>query len=218
MSSIPEAAPLRVVIVDDHPFYRQGLARSLRANGIDVVAEAANGEAAIRAVDETAPDVVVMDLKMPRMSGSDATRALTDRTPATRILVLSVSAEEDDVTDAFLAGASGYVLKERPVGEVIAGIRAIASGQPHISPDIAMPLLRRVAGRAHAATEPPGVSLSAQERTMLDLLAAGTADHRIADTLGIGTDELHVQASSVLMRLHLESDLRSSLRTPRRGH
>ena len=204
MNSLPAPEPLRVVIADDHPFYRQGLARSLRASGIDVVAEAANGEAAIRAVDETAPDVVVMDLRMPRMSGTEATRRLSVQAPATRVLVLSVSAEEQDVTDAILAGAGGYVLKERPVQEVIAGVRAIASGELHISPELAMPLLRSV---LEGLPEPAGMQLSPEERELLDLLVAGAREHEIADTLAVSPGALRTRASGILRKLPREGRL-----------
>jgi len=117
---------LRVVIADDHLFYRDGLARLLRETGIEVVAAVPNGEAAIHAAERTSPDVVVMDLSMPGMSGVEATRRLTGRDPAIPVLVLSVSAQEADVTDALLAGASGYVLKDGPLEEIVAGIRATA--------------------------------------------------------------------------------------------
>jgi DNA-binding NarL/FixJ family response regulator len=110
--------PLRVVIADDHPAYRAALARVLRESGIDVVAEASNGEAAIRAALETQPDVVVMDLNMPGLSGLDATRRLRDEAPSTRVLVLSVSAQEEDVSEAIQAGAHGYVLKDGPLEEI----------------------------------------------------------------------------------------------------
>src|SRR5918999_5098391 len=119
-------ASLRVVIADDHPFYRDGLVRLLRHSGIEVVAEVPNGEAAIRVVHETDPDVVVMDLNMPGVSGLEATRRLAEEAPETRVLVLSVSAEQGDLTEAILAGASGYVLKDGPVEEIVAGIRAAA--------------------------------------------------------------------------------------------
>jgi DNA-binding NarL/FixJ family response regulator len=121
-------AALRVVIADDHHAYRHGLAVLLRENGIDVVAEVPDGGAAIRAVEEVAPDVVVMDLSMPGVSGLEATRRLAARSPATRVVVLSVSALALDVTDAVQAGADGYVLKDRPVEEVVAAIRAAAAG------------------------------------------------------------------------------------------
>jgi DNA-binding NarL/FixJ family response regulator len=91
MSATPE--PLRVVLVDDHPVYREGLAKLLRQSGVDVVAQAGNGEGALAIVEDTAPDVVVMDLNMPGMSGVDVTRRLIERTPASRVLVVSVSAQ-----------------------------------------------------------------------------------------------------------------------------
>jgi DNA-binding NarL/FixJ family response regulator len=129
-------ARLRVVIADDHPAYRAGLARMLRANGIDVVAEASNGESAIRTVVETNPDVVVMDLNMPGLSGLEATRRLVDAAPSTRVLVLSVSAQGGDVAEAMEAGAYGYVLKDGPLEELVGGIRAAAAGQAVISPRV----------------------------------------------------------------------------------
>jgi DNA-binding NarL/FixJ family response regulator len=124
------------VIADDHPAYRAVLARMLRENGIDVVAEASNGEAAIRSVAETDPDVVVMDLSMPGLSGLEATRRLVAAVASTRVLVLSVSAQGDDVAEAMAAGAHGYVLKDGPLEEVVAGIRAAAAGQAVISPRV----------------------------------------------------------------------------------
>jgi DNA-binding NarL/FixJ family response regulator len=130
------AARLRVVIADDHPAYRAGLARMLRVNGIDVVAEVSNGDAAIHAVEEHAPQVVVMDLNMPGLSGLEATRRLVDAAPGTRVLVLSVSAQADDVSEAIEAGAHGYVLKDGPLEEVLAAIRAAAAGQAVISPRV----------------------------------------------------------------------------------
>jgi DNA-binding NarL/FixJ family response regulator len=200
--------PLRVVIADDHPYYRRGLVRSLRTRGIDVVAEAPSGEAAIRAVEATSPDVVVMDLKMPGMSGVEATRQLAARAPASAVIVLSVSNEEDDVTEAILAGASGYVLKESPVDEVIAGIRAAASGEPHISAAITLPLLRRLRESA-APRSGTATRLSAAEDQVLDLLDRGKDDDEIATTLGIGTAAVRRHVSSILTKL-VHATLRSS--------
>ena len=134
IAAIPQ--PLRVVIADDHPAYRAALARVLRENGIEVVAEASNGESAISAVDETAPDVIVMDLNMPGLSGLEATRRLAEEAPSTRVLVLSVSAQADDVGSVMEAGADGYVLKDGPFEEVVVGIRAAAAGHAMISPRV----------------------------------------------------------------------------------
>jgi DNA-binding NarL/FixJ family response regulator len=193
--------PLRVVIADDHPYYRRGLVRSLRARGIEVVGEAPNGEAAIRAVEETAPDVVVMDLKMPGMSGIEATRRLTARAPASRVLVLSVSNDEEDVSHAVLAGACGYVLKESPVDEVVAGIRAAAAGESHISQAITTPLLRRLREPAGAQPDMASVRLSDREREVLELLARGKEDDAIAETLRISAESVRRHASSILTKL-----------------
>ena len=193
--------PLRVVVADDHPYYRRGLVRSLRARGIEVVAEAPNGEAAIRAVVETAPDVVVMDLKMPGMSGFEATRQLTARTPACRVLVLSVSNDEEDVSDAVLAGACGYVLKESPVDEVIAGIRAAAAGESHISREITTTLLQRLREPIGPRPDMASVRLSDRERDVLELLARGKEDEEIAEALGMSAGEVRRHASSILTKL-----------------
>jgi DNA-binding NarL/FixJ family response regulator len=125
--------PLRVVVADDHPFYREGLVQSLRASGIDVVGEVPNGEAGIQAVEETAPDLVLMDLNMPGISGVEAARQLSKRSPTTPVLMLSVSAEETDMAEAISAGAIGYVLKESPQEEIVAAIRSAAAGQPVVS-------------------------------------------------------------------------------------
>ena len=193
--------PLRVVVADDHPYYRRGLVRSLRARGIDVVGEAPNGEAAIRAVEEMAPDVVVMDLKMPGMSGFEATRRLTARAPASRVIVLSVSNDEEDVSDAVLAGACGYVLKESPVDEVVAGIRAAAAGESHISQAITTPLLRRLREPAGVRPDMARVRLSDREHEVLDLLARGKEDDEIAEALGVGAESVRRHASSILTKL-----------------
>jgi DNA-binding NarL/FixJ family response regulator len=193
--------PVRVVVADDHPYYRRGLVRSLRARGIVVVGEAPNGEAAIRAVEETAPDVVVMDLKMPGMSGFEATRQLTARAPASRVIVLSVSNDEQDVSDAVLAGACGYVLKESPVEEVVAGIRAAAAGESHISKAITTPLLRRLREPAGVRPDMASIRLSDREREVLDLLARGNEDDEIAEALGISPESVRRHASSILTKL-----------------
>lgn len=134
MSELRPVESVRVVIADDHPFYRRGLGRLLRKCGIDVVGEAPNGEAAIVAAQEAAPDVVIMDLNMPGLSGAEATRRLLDRAPKSRVLVLSATAQDSDVTEAFFVGASGYLTKDLPVDELVEGIRAAAAHRAVVSP------------------------------------------------------------------------------------
>jgi DNA-binding NarL/FixJ family response regulator len=204
-----------VVIADDHPVYRQGLAKLLTRSGVEVVAETANGQATIEAVEETAPDVVVMDLNMPGMSGLEATRRLTERSPATRVLVLSVSAEEVDVTNAIVAGATGYVLKDRPVEEVVDGIRAAAAGESLISPRIASMLLRRIRERTAAPSNLPSISLSDRELEVLKLMAEGKANVEIGEELFIGSSTVRNHISSILMKLQVDNRVQAAVRAVR---
>jgi DNA-binding NarL/FixJ family response regulator len=201
---------MRVVIADDHTFYREGLARLLRKFGVDVVGEAPDGEAAVRLVEETSPDVVLLDLRMPGVSGLDAVRRLTEDATATRVLVLSVSAEESDVTDAIAAGASGYVLKDEPVEEVIAGIRAAAAGGARISPGTATALLGRVRGAIEAGDDLAGGGLSTTELQVLDLVAAGKADREVSERLSIGEGTVGDYVRSIVTKLQVERRVRGA--------
>jgi DNA-binding NarL/FixJ family response regulator len=215
VSALNSAEPLRVVLADDHPFYREGLARLLEQSGIDVVRSVPNGEAAIQAVEELAPDVVVMDLNMPGLSGMEATRRLTETAPATRVLVLSVSAQEEDVTEAILAGARGYVLKDGPVEEVVAGIRAAAAGHSLISPRIATGLLQRMRDSAEPEVSLERVQLSAREYEVLGLLAEGRANHEIAEALVISPSTVHNHISSILIKLQVDNRVQAAVRAVR---
>src|SRR5918992_6132162 len=192
---------LRVVIADDHPHYREGLARLLRKNGIDVVGEAPNGEAAIRAAKDTAADVVIMDLNMPDISGTEATRRLLERAPESHVIMLSVSARDEDVTDAIRGGASGYLVKESPVEEVIEGIRAAAAGQTLVSPRVATVLLRRVRDAIFADEFSPSTRLSGRELEVLSLLADGQADQKIADALTMTVSGVRDLAAGIITKL-----------------
>jgi DNA-binding NarL/FixJ family response regulator len=207
---------LRVVLADDHPYYREGLARLLRKNGIDVVGEVPNGEAAIRAAKDTAADVVIMDLNMPDISGTEATRRLLERAPESRVIMLSVSARDEDVTDAIRGGASGYLVKESPVEEVIEGIRAAAAGQTLVSPRVATVLLRRVRDAVFADDFSPSTRLSGRELEVLGLLADGQADHEIAAALTMTVSGVRDLAAGIITKLQLEGGGPSAM--PREDH
>jgi DNA-binding NarL/FixJ family response regulator len=209
------AGPLRVAIADDHPFYREGMVRLLRRSGIDVVADVPNGEAAIQAVIELAPDVVVMDLNMPGMSGLEATRRVTEQAPATRVLILSVSAQESDVIDGLLSGARGYVLKDGPVEEVVDGIRAAAVGETFVSPRIANVLLQRVRGTVGTDEETAAVRLSSREHETLSLLAEGKASDEIAEAMGIDSAAVRGHITSMLTKLRADNEEQEAARAPR---
>jgi DNA-binding NarL/FixJ family response regulator len=204
---------MRVVIADDHTFYREGLARLLRKFGVDVVGEAPDGDAALRLVEQTSPDVLLLDLRMPGVSGLDALRILTERAGPARVLVLSVSAEESDVTEAIAAGACGYVLKDEPVEEVIAGIRAAAAGGARISPGTASALLGRVRGAIEAGDDLAGGGLSTTELQVLDLVAAGKPDREVSERLSISEGTVGDYVRSIVTKLQVESRVRDARRT-----
>jgi DNA-binding NarL/FixJ family response regulator len=176
MSGPPELP--RVVMADDHPFYRDGLSRLLRRNGIAVVAEAPNAGAAIRAVEQTAAEVVIMDLNMPGLPWLEATRRLGVEQPGTRVLVLTVSVQPRDVAAAILAGAGGYLLKDDPLDAIVAGVRSAAVGGFPLSPRVARYLLDLT---RHSARP----QLSREELDVLRLLAEGRLDREVAEILGI---------------------------------
>jgi DNA-binding NarL/FixJ family response regulator len=206
----------RVVIADDHPFYRPALARMLTESGVDVVAEAGNGWAALRAVDSTAPDVVVLDLNMPGLSGAEVTRRLTSCAPPHRVLVLSVSASEEDVTKALRAGATGYFLKDGPVDDVVAGIGAAVRGESFFSPRIGAMLLRLIRAREAGLGEVP-VALSEREREVLRLMVEGRSNEKIGEGLSIdpGTASNHV--SHILAKLGVNNRVQAAVRAVREG-
>lgn len=201
-----------MVLVDDHAFYRHGLADLLERSEIEVVGEASNGLAAVETVEHTAPDVVVMDLNMPRLSGVETTRLLTEQSPTTRVLVLSVSAEESDVLDAILAGASGYLLKDGPVEDIAAGIRAAAAGESLISPKIATMLMAKVRERERDEAVQPQASLSGRELEVLDLVAKGKANPEIAERLFIGETTVRNHISSILVKLQVDNRVQAAVR------
>jgi DNA-binding NarL/FixJ family response regulator len=212
---IPPSDPIRIVLADDHAFFRDGLARILSESGFEVVAQVANGQDALDAAVAHAPDVVVMDLRMPGLSGLEATRLLSQRAPACRVLVLTVSDSETDVVDAVMAGASGYVLKDGPMEEVIAAVQAVASGQALISPRIAATLLGRIRDQATDDEPAAETELSPRELEVLSLLAEGRANSEIGEALFISHSTVRNHISSILMKLHVDNRVQAAVRAVR---
>jgi DNA-binding NarL/FixJ family response regulator len=218
MSGAPglPAEPVRVVVADDHPLCRRGLVSILTAADIEVVAEAESGESAISAAEQEAPDVVLMDLRMPGLSGIGATRILIERRPATRVLVLTASAQEEDVTDAILAGACGYVLKDGPVEELIAAVHTVAGGQALIAPRIASMLLQRIRKQAPSGGA-PAHELSARELQVLSLLTAGKENSEIGEALFISPRTARNHVSNILTKLQVENRVQAAVRAVHDG-
>src|SRR5881392_2621677 len=172
--------PIRVLIADDHALFRRGLNMVLESEeGIEVVAEAEDGQDAIAKAEEFAPDVVLMDVRMPRVSGIEATRTIRDVIPTAKILMLTVSDEEEDLYEAIKAGANGYLLKEISIEEVADAIRAGVQGQSLISPSMASEVLK--------------------------LVAQGMSNREIAEDLYISENTVKNHVRNILEKLHLHS-------------
>jgi len=210
---------LRVLLVDDHDLFRTGLRNLLEEQGLRVVGEAATGEEAVRSVRELAPDVVVMDLNMPGISGVDATRQITAEAPLTRVVVLTISDQDGDVMDAILAGACGYLLKDSSIQDLMAGIQAAYRGESLISPMIAAKVLQRV----RATSAQPEIAdairseLSAREIEVLKLIANGKDNAVIAGELHISPKTVKNHISNILMKLQIDNRIQAAVYAVRSG-
>jgi len=215
----PQTESLRVLIVDDHDLFRTGLRNLLEEQGVQIVGEAATGVEAVRFVRELAPDVVVMDLNMPGMGGVDATRHITSIAPLTRIVVLTISDEDNDVMDAILAGACGYLLKDSSIQELISGIQAASHGESLISPTIASKVLQRV----RATSTQPEIAetiraeLSDREIEVLKLIANGKDNAVIAADLHISPKTVKNHISNILMKLQIDNRIQAAVYAVRSG-
>jgi DNA-binding NarL/FixJ family response regulator len=196
--------PLRVVIADDQPMMRAGFKAVLEAAGdIDVVAEAADGEEAVRAATEHSPDVVLMDIRMPGVDGIEATRRL----PRQRVLILTTFGLDQYILEALRAGASGFLLKDAPTAEVVAAVRAVAAGDAVLSGAVTRQLLDQVARRLPAAAVSRDgdelASLTEREREVLRMLANGLSNAEIASALVVSEATVKSHVSHLLGKLGL---------------
>jgi DNA-binding NarL/FixJ family response regulator len=210
---------LRILLVDDHDLFRTGLRNLLEEQNVQVVGEAGGGAEAIRLVREVAPDVVVMDLNMPGMTGVEATRQITSIAPLTRVLVLTISDQDADVMDAILAGACGYLLKDSSIQELMRGIHAAGVGESLISPNIAAKVLQRVrASSSHTEIEKTIRSeLSEREIQVLKLIANGKDNAQIAADLHISPKTVKNHISNILMKLQIDNRIQAAVFAVRSG-
>jgi DNA-binding NarL/FixJ family response regulator len=200
---------LRVLIVDDHALFRRGLQMVLKQEeDIDVVGEAGDGHEAVQKAQELMPDVILMDVRMPRRSGIEATQQIKDVLPHVKILMLTISDEEADLYDAIKAGASGYLLKEISIDEVADAIRSVWAGQSRISPSMASKLLTEFAAiskRADESQRLPAPRLTDREMEVLKLVAQGLNNRDIAKELFISENTVKNHIRNILEKLHLHS-------------
>ena len=202
---------LRVVLAEDHTIMREGLRMLLdREPNIEVVGEAGDGAEAVQRAGESLPDVVLMDIKMPRSSGIEACRSIKDVAPSARIIILTMSDEEEDLFDAIKAGASGYLLKDIPLDQVAEAVRSVHGGQSLISPSMAGKLLTEFASIARRATEEsprevPAPKLTDREMQVLKLVARGMNNRDIAKELFISDNTVKNHVRNILEKLQIHS-------------
>ena len=208
-----------MLLVDDHDLFRTGLRNLLGEQDVEVVGECDNGTDALDAVRELAPDVVVMDLNMPGISGVEATRQISMIAPLTRVLVLTISDQDEDVMDAVLAGACGYLLKDASISVLMQGIRSAAVGESLISPTIAAKVLQRIraTGASRREAELIQSELSARELQVLKLIANGKDNALIAAELHISPKTVKNHISNILMKLQIENRIQAAVYAVRSG-
>jgi DNA-binding NarL/FixJ family response regulator len=206
-------------VVDDHDLFRTGLRNLLEEQGVNVVGEAENGESAIRLTSDLAPDVVIMDLNMPGVGGVETTRRLSSLAPLSRVVVLTISVDDDDVMNAVMAGACGYLLKDSSIQELIAGIRAASEGESLISPQIAAKVLQRLRAQSKDvdAAETIRAELSDRELQVLKLIANGKDNAQIARELFISPKTVKNHISNILMKLQIENRIQAAVYAVRSG-
>ena len=210
---------IRVLLVDDHDLFRTGLRTLLEEQDVRIVGEASAGTEAVRLVRELAPDVVVMDLNMPGITGVEATRQITAIAPLTRVLVLTISDQDGDVMDAILAGACGYLLKDSSIQELMRGIESAGSGESIVSPAIASKMLQRI----RASSSQPEIErtirseLSEREIEVLKLIANGKDNAMIAAELHISPKTVKNHISNILMKLQIDNRIQAAVYAVRSG-
>ena len=219
-SDEPTATAPRVLLVDDHDLFRTGLRNLLEEQGdVQIVGECDNGTDALRGVRELAPDVVVMDLNMPGISGVEATRQISMVAPLTRVLVLTISDQDSDVMDAIIAGACGYLLKDASIAELVQGIQAAAVGESLVSPTIASKVLQRVRASSSSQRDADMIrsELSDREIEVLKLIANGKDNAMIAGELHISPKTVKNHISNILMKLQIENRIQAAVYAVRSG-
>jgi DNA-binding NarL/FixJ family response regulator len=210
-----------VFLVEDHGLFREGLSELLAANdpAVRIAGSARSAEEALERIPEQLPDVVLMDLRLPGMTGTEAIRRLKLLAPSVRILVISGSAEDRDVIEAILAGACGYILKSSPVEQITVGIHTAANGGSILSPAVASQLLDHVRENApllKVAAEPVG-QLTPRELEVLRLMATGMENSEIARELVISTRTARNHVASILEKLQMHNRIQAAVYAVRHG-
>jgi NarL family two-component system response regulator LiaR len=189
--------PIRVLLVDDHMVVRSGLSTVLAVyDDLELVGEAGDGEEAIRLCERLQPDVVLMDLLMPKMDGVTATRTIKERWPHVQVIALTSFKEKEYVEGALKAGANGYLLKNVSAEELVNAVRRAVAGQPSLSPEAAQVLMQRV-----SEPGPPGQDMTEREKEILALMVEGLSNNEIAERLIVSQSTVKFHVSNILSKL-----------------
>jgi len=212
-------SPTRVMIADDHPLVRSGLRVLLEREGeFHVVAEAADGYEAIDLAALHKPEVILLDVGMPRLSGPDAAMSIAQKTPGVRIVMVSMHSDEAYVLRALKAGARGYLLKASPEADVLAAVRAVAAGNAYFSPSITKLLVEEYVLEARRRGVDDSYDLlSVREKEILLLLASGKSNRDIADQLHISVSTVETHRNNIFQKLHLHNLAELILYAVRKG-
>jgi DNA-binding NarL/FixJ family response regulator len=197
---------IKVLLVDDHAIIREGL-RSLleKQPDIEVVADTDDGRKALELVRELSPDIVIMDVTMPRLGGIEATRQITGGFPDVKVIALSIHSRRRFVADMLSAGAAGYILKECLFDELVAAIRAVAAGGRYLSPRITEVVVDDYVKRLSSGAEAPSASLTSREREVLQLVAEGKSTKQIALELHVSTKTIEANRRQIMEKLGMHS-------------
>ena len=206
---------ISVLLVDDHAVVREGLRTFLELqDGLEVVGEAGDGEEAVRVAERLRPDVILMDLVMPRLDGVGAMRELRRRAPASRVIVLTSFTDDEKLLPAIQAGAAGYLLKNVQPRELARAVRAAHAGEALLDPSVAAKLMEAI---AQPQGEEPAEQLTAREREVLELIARGFSNKRIAVELGVAEKTVKTHVGHVLAKLGIHDRTQAALYAVRAG-
>ena len=206
MEPVDPSGCIRVLLVDEHALFREGLGLALAGlDDIEVAGEAVNGDDALGETLRLGPDVVVMDVRMPEGSGAGAIARIREALPATKVLVLTGSQDDEDLVESVRSGAVGYLLKDASVDEVADAIRSVARGQGVLSPPLTIKVLERLTGLLHRVPDEQGPRLTGRELDVLRLMVKGLPNREIASELFISQNTVKNHVRNILEKLHVRS-------------
>jgi two-component system nitrate/nitrite response regulator NarL len=215
-----EPSPIRILLVDDHSLFRKGIASLLTAErGFEVAGEAGDGLEALTKAREVMPDLILMDISMPGMNGLEATRRIKEVLPYVKIVILTISEEDQDLFEAIKSGAQGYLLKKIEAKALFSTLRGIVQGEASVSRAMAAKILDEFArqARRQPAVTLPGTNLSPREKKVLELVAHGKTNKEIAAALAIAENTVKSYVKNILEKLHLENRVQAATFAVREG-